>query len=155
MKHLFCIQFSYRDLSGPVSWALDSGPVARILGSTSEILPCTLMVPGACKIRRRCNVLQVPIQYYTSGSTKAGKPFPPWRIKIVMACLRTILRDESPTVGNSSLYCSSPTLNPTYQPQNCIYMYPNIPIFFQAFPQTWWNGLIACTTSCKISYNKD
>ena len=35
-----------------------------------------LMAPGVCKIRRRCNVLQVPIQNYTSGGTKAGEPSP-------------------------------------------------------------------------------
>ena len=33
-----------------------------------------------------------------------------------MACLRTILRDESETVGNSPQRSSSTTLNPTNQP---------------------------------------
>ena len=41
----------------------------------------------------------------------------PWYIKIMMACLRTILRNESQTVGNSPLCCSSLTLNPTYLPE--------------------------------------
>ena len=43
---------------------------------------------------------------------------PPWRIKIVLASLRIILRDESQTVGNSPLRSSSPTLNLTNQPIN-------------------------------------
>ena len=33
-----------------------------------------------------------------------------------MTCLRSILKDESQTVGNNPLRCSSPTLNPTYLP---------------------------------------
>ena len=41
---------------------------------------------------------------------------PNWWIKIVMACLRTILKDESHTVGSSPLHCSSAMLNPTYLP---------------------------------------
>ena len=41
---------------------------------------------------------------------------PPWKIKIVMACLQTILRDESQTIGNSPLCSSGPTLNSTNQP---------------------------------------
>ena len=51
---------------------------------------------------------------YTSGSTKDKKPSLPWRIKIVMECLRTILRDECKTVRNNPLLCSSPTSNPSY-----------------------------------------
>ena len=39
-----------------------------------------------------------------------------WRIKIVIACLWTILRDESQTIGNSLLRSSSPKLKPTNQP---------------------------------------
>ena len=49
---------------------------------------------------------------YISGGTKEGEPSPPLRIKIVMACLRTILRIESQTVGNNPLRCSGP-INPT------------------------------------------
>ena len=41
---------------------------------------------------------------------------PPWRIKIVIACLRTILRDKFQTVGNNLLRYSSPTLKPTSLP---------------------------------------
>ena len=70
---------------------------ARVRDSRGEIPPCALMAPGACKIRRECNVLQVPFQNYTSGGTKAGELSPPWKIKIVMACLRTILRDDKPS----------------------------------------------------------
>ena len=69
---------------------------------------------GACKIRRGGNVIQDRIQNYTSGSTKAGEPSPPWRTKIVMACFRTTPRDESQTVSNNPLRCSNATLKPTY-----------------------------------------
>ena len=54
-------------------------------------------------------------QNYTSGGTKTEEPYTPWRIKIVRACLPTILRNESKTVNNSSMRSSSPTLNPTNQ----------------------------------------
>ena len=64
---------------------------------------CTLMAPGACEIRHGCNVLQVNPPNYTPGSTKAGKPSTLWRIIIVMACLRIVLRDESQIVDNSPL----------------------------------------------------
>ena len=74
------------------------------------------MAPGARKICLGSNVFQVPIQNITSGDTKVGEPSPPWLIKIVMACLRTILTDKSLTVGNSPLRCSNSTLNPIYQP---------------------------------------
>ena len=55
------------------------------------------------KIRHGCNVLQVPIHILRLGGTKEGEPSPPGRIKIVMACVSIILRDESLTVGNSPL----------------------------------------------------
>ena len=83
------------------SLALDQR--ARVRGSPGKKPSCILMAPGAWKIRRGCNVLQVPIQNYTSGHTKAGEPSPPGLIKIAMACIRIILRDEGQTVGNSSL----------------------------------------------------
>ena len=37
---------------------------------------------------------------------------PPWLIKFVTACLRNNLKDESHIVGNSTLGCSNPMLNP-------------------------------------------
>ena len=60
--------------------ALSSGR-AQVRGLPGKTPPCTLIVPDACKIRRGCNVFQVPIQNYSSGCTKAGKPSPPWQIK--------------------------------------------------------------------------
>ena len=54
---------------------------------------------------------------YTYGGTKAGEPSPPWKTKIVMACVRNILRVESQTVCSSPLRSSSPTLNPTNRTQ--------------------------------------
>ena len=50
---------------------------ARVRGSPGETLPCTLMAPGACKIRCECNVLQVAIQNNTSRGTKERRPYPP------------------------------------------------------------------------------
>ena len=59
---------------------------------------------------------------FSPGSTKAGKRSLTRRIEIVMACLRTILRDESQTVVESDespidpIALLKPTLNPTYLP---------------------------------------
>ena len=44
---------------------------------------------------------------------KRGEPCPPWRMKIAMACLRIILRDEFQTVGNSSLALLKTDVKPT------------------------------------------
>ena len=81
------------------------------------------MTTGACKIRRGCNVLQVPVQIIPLGVPKLGRYPPPWLIKIVKAFLRIIRWDESQNVENSPLRInikiahqhpgSSPTLNPT------------------------------------------
>ena len=46
---------------------------ARVRGLPGETLPCTLMVPGACKMLRGCNVLQVPIQMIPLGVQKLGR----------------------------------------------------------------------------------
>ena len=48
------------------------GDLVRIRGSPGETSPCTLMTPGACKIRRGCNVLQVPIQIKLLEVPKCG-----------------------------------------------------------------------------------
>ena len=50
---------------------------ARVRGLPGDTPTCTLMGPGACKIRRGCNVLHVPSQNYTFilfsiKGTKAG-----------------------------------------------------------------------------------
>ena len=62
------------------------------------------------------------VKYLTSftghQSTKSREPSSSWRIKIVMAYLRTTLRGESQTVGNCALHNFSPTLNPYNQPIN-------------------------------------
>ena len=70
------------------------------------------MALSVCKIFLGCKILLVTCQviYLRGYQTR------PWHIKILMACLWTILSDESQTVGNSILRCSSPTLNPTYVP---------------------------------------
>ena len=49
-----------------------SGPEARIRSSPAEKPPCALMAPGACKIRRECNVLQIPTQIIPLGVLKRG-----------------------------------------------------------------------------------
>ena len=41
-----------------------------------ETTSCTLMAPGAFKIRRACNVLQVPTQIISLGVPKRGEPSP-------------------------------------------------------------------------------
>ena len=86
-----------------VAQSIDSAHSAPYGGTPGEKPSCTLMAPGACRICRGCNALQVPIQNYSSGDTKAGEPAPPGRIKIAMACLWITLRDESQTVSNSPL----------------------------------------------------
>ena len=50
------------------------------------------------------------------------------RIKIVMAYRRTILRDESQTVGHSLLLCCSPMLNPSYLPTYVLSEYDSVKI---------------------------
>ena len=54
--------------------------IAWIRGSPGETLLYMLLAPGACKIRRGCNVLQVPTLNYTSalgyksgGASPSGK----------------------------------------------------------------------------------
>ena len=77
------------------------------------------MAPGACKIRRGCNVLRTPMQIIRLGGVpKRGGASCPWRSKIMMACLWIILNDESQIVSNSQMRSFSPTLNPTNQHSN-------------------------------------
>ena len=68
-----------------VSRTLSSGPMgpASRLASRNTVM-YTLIASGARKILRGCNVLQVPIQNYTSGGIKSEEPSPHLRIKIVM-----------------------------------------------------------------------
>ena len=56
-------------------------------------------------------LLQVPIKIIPMGKPKRLSSLPPWWIKIVMACLWIILRDESQTVSNSPLHNSIPGLH--------------------------------------------
>ena len=86
----------YRDLH-------KSFPIHYCLGNFLKCILFTPVAPGAYKNRCGCNVLQVPIQKYTSGGTKAGEPSAPWWIKIVTVCLGIILRDVSQTVDNRPL----------------------------------------------------
>ena len=45
---------------------------AQVQDSFGETPPCSLIAPGAYKIRRGCNVLQVPIKIIPLGVTKWG-----------------------------------------------------------------------------------
>ena len=72
----------------------DPGRKVQVLGSSGEITLSMIKAHGASKIRNGYNDNQVPIQIILLGGTIAGKPSPPWPIKIVIAWLRTILRDE-------------------------------------------------------------
>ena len=56
-----------------------------------------------------------PFVHFISGGTKAEEPSPPWRIKIAMACLRIIRREESSTVSNSPLTLLYPDIKPIQQ----------------------------------------
>ena len=58
----------------PVDRVLISGPEGPGSRLDWRKLPCTLMAPGACKIRRGYNVLQVPIQIIPLGAPKRGSP---------------------------------------------------------------------------------
>ena len=65
---LICSFVEFWAVLGLVGRALDlrpEGPGSRLV--TDQRPPCTLMAPGACKIRRGCNVLQVPCQKYLWG----------------------------------------------------------------------------------------
>ena len=86
-----------------VAQSIDSAHSAPYGGTPGEKPSCTLMAPGACRICRGCNALQVPIQIIPLGVPKRGKPSTPGQIKIAMIYLRIILRDESQTDGNSPL----------------------------------------------------
>ena len=86
----------------------------RLRGLLGEAPPYTLIAPSSCKIRLGCNVLQAPIQIMHLGLTNWVSIRSPWQMKLVIACVRTILKDKSQNVGNSSLHYSSPTLYPTY-----------------------------------------
>ena len=55
------------------------------------------------------------LKFYLSWY-QSGAAIPSGRIKNVMACLQTILRNESQTVGSIHLCCCCLTLNPTYLP---------------------------------------
>ena len=70
------------------------GPGSR---PTWRKLPCMLMAPGACEIRRLFPS-KLCLWWYVSGGA-----IPPWRIKIAIARLRNILRDEYQTVSNNPL----------------------------------------------------
>ena len=103
---------------GQVGWALSSGlegPGSRLAWQIT-----TMYANGTW-----CMLNPSWVQYppssrsnYTSGGTKVGEPSPPWKIKIVMPCLRIILRNESQTVINSPLHSSSPPLNLSNQLTN-------------------------------------
>ena len=82
--------------------------------------PCTLMVPGMCKIHRRCkcNVLKIPVkslpvrvlcenvkQSLLQGPKLRDQSSP-----------NNPLRGDSQNIGYSPLRSSSLTLNPTYLP---------------------------------------
>ena len=69
------------------------GKRARIRCLPGETPPCTLMVSGACKIHRGCNVLQVPCQLLPLEV--------PWQSDGLATCLR--IKIERPIVSGSAL----------------------------------------------------
>ena len=98
---------------GQIGWALSSGSAGP--GSEFALANTAMYTNGTWCMQNPSWVQCPPSSYlnFTSGDTKVGESAPSWKIEIVMACLWTILRDESQTVGSSSLRSSNPTLNPT------------------------------------------
>ena len=72
--------------------------------------------------------LNVSIEYNEPErwATKAKNPSHPWKIKIVMALLRVILRGELPDFGNSPLHIFTPMSKPTQPTKQPLSM----PFFF-------------------------
>ena len=60
----------FRGRGCPVNRVLMSGPEGPDSRLARQKLLCTLMAPCACKIRRGCNVLQVPNQFILLGVPK-------------------------------------------------------------------------------------
>ena len=98
-----------------------SCPVARVLCSwpedpgsrlTCRKLPYTLMAPGACKIRRGCNVLQVSIQIILLGAPKRGSS--PLRVgsKLRWHVSRSTFGMNPRPSAIAHKRSSNPTLNP-------------------------------------------
>ena len=74
---------------------------------------CDTLLKNLMPTHRKVNMRK---QCNSAFSTSFDKMSPLWWIKILMACLRIILRVESQTVGISPQLISTPTLNPTNQP---------------------------------------
>ena len=82
-----------------------------------EINICQVMIFRLYTVYNKHERIKISIRTRDiSGVPKRGNHFNPWCIKIVMACSRTILMDESQTHCDSPLRYSSPTLNPTCLP---------------------------------------
>ena len=67
---------------------------ARGRSFLAEIPPCALMALSACKIRRGCNVLQVPILIIPLGVLPLGGAIPSVADQNCDGSLRNILRNE-------------------------------------------------------------
>ena len=93
----------------------DQGRRAQDRGSLGETLPCMLMAPGACKIRRLCNVLRVSIQIIPLEVPKWGShPFR-GRSKLWWHVSGSSSGMSPRPSAIAHLRSSSPMLNPTKQ----------------------------------------
>ena len=101
-------------LRWPSRQSVSSGPKGP--GSRLAWRNTVMYAIGTCVIQNPSWAQCPPIPNQITVGTTAGEPFPPWRIKIVLACFRIILRDETQTVDNSPLRSTSSTLNPTNEP---------------------------------------
>ena len=69
---------------------------AQVRGSPGETLTCTLMILVHVKSVMVAMFSKFPFKLYL-WRYRSGRAISLWQIKILMACLRTILRDESQT----------------------------------------------------------
>ena len=102
--HFLC-KLGRVSLVGRVLDLRPEGPGSRLVADQRP--PYTLRAPGTCKIRRGCNVLQVPCQYIS------GCPLTKWWPRHLSKdqncetnCLRISLRVYSQTVGKIPLRSS-------------------------------------------------
>ena len=75
IHHMLMSERVQHETHGAAQSAEHSGPVqrARVRGSPGGTPTCTLMTPGACKIRHEYNVFHIPIQIKLLGIPKLGR----------------------------------------------------------------------------------
>ena len=120
-KYLIISNLSALCLGAAVAQSVESSALdrrARVWGSSSKNLTCTLVAPGACKTRRGCNVFQDPIQIIPLAVQKRGShPLCGWwKLRWYVSGSSSGMNPRPSAMAH--YHCSSPTLNPTKQPNN-------------------------------------